>query len=167
MASALRSAALVAVSLALAACGSTTPSAPPGPTLVRYPGDGASVTVTNVQTALKQTSPAFRAFITARLHQLWVSGGSIPGCQGSALISVTAYRVDGFASASDEGMFGNGTCARGGNGALYARVDGSWREIAITQSGYSCSDLVRFHVPASVAGSSCLGPAGTPQPYQG
>lgn len=167
MAAVLRTAALVAVCLVLAACGGSTPSAPPGPALVRYPGDGATVTIKNVQTALKQTSPAFRAFITARLHQLWVAGGSIPGCQESALIAVTAYRVDGFASASDEGMFGNGNCARGGNGALYASVGGAWREIAVTQSGYACSDLKKYRVPASVAGSSCLGTAGTPQPYQG
>lgn len=167
MASALRIAALTAASLILVACGSSSPSAPSGPTLVRYPGDGAAVTVKNVETTLKQTSPAFRAFVTSHLHQLWVSGGSVPGCQGAALISVTAYRADGFASASDEGMFGNATCARGGNGALYAQVHGTWREIAVTQSGYSCSDLRKYHVPASIAGSSCLTPAGTPEPYRG
>lgn len=162
-----RSAALLAGALALAACGNTAPSVPPGPTLVTYPGDGASVTVTNVQTALKDTSPAFRAFITHRLHQLWVSGGSVPGCEASALISVKTYRVDGFASASDEGLFGNATCARGGNGALYAVVQGAWREIAATQSGYACSDLAAYRVPATVAGSSCLDKAGNPQPYRG
>ena len=125
------------------------------------------MTVTNVDTALKQTSPAFRAFIAQRLHELWVSGGSVPGCEGSALISFTAYRVDGFASASDEGSFGNATCARGGNGALYAVVHGAWQEIAVTQSGYACGDLAKYRVPATIAGSSCLDKAGNPQPYRG
>ena len=165
MASAFRTVALLTSALALAACGSTTPSTPPGPKLITYPGDGVSVTIKNVQTALKETSPAFRMFITSRLHQLWVSGGSVPGCQSSALISLTAYRVDGFASASDEGMFGD-TCARGGAGALYAQVSGTWQEIATTQSGYACSDLTKFKVPATVAGSSCLNKAGNPQPYK-
>lgn len=148
----------------LVACGS---AAPAGPKLVTYSGDGVSVTVKNVQTALKETSPEFRAFIADRLHSLWVSGGSIPGCQSAALISLTAYRADGFASASNEGMFGNGTCARGGNNALYARVGGTWREIAGTQSGYACSVLKKYRVPVAIAGSTCTSPAGNPQPYRG
>ena len=163
----LRAAALVASALALAACGSSAPSTPPGPKLVKYPGDGANVTVTNVQSALKDTSPAFRTFIADRLHQLWFSGGSVPGCEGSALVSVTAYRVDGYASASDEGLFGNATCARGGNSALYGLVHGIWQEIAATQSGYACSDLARYRVPVSIAGATCLDKAGNPQPYRG
>ena len=165
MASVLRTPALLVGALTLAACGGTAPSTPPGPKLITYPGDGASVTVKNVDTALKDTSPAFRSFITERLHQLWVSGGSVPGCQASALISIKTYRVDGYASASDEGLFGDANCARGGNGALYALVQGAWRDIAATQSGYACSDLAKYRVPATVAGSTCLDNAGNPQPY--
>ena len=155
---------ITAALVSLAACGSTTPA---GPKLITYPGDGVSVTVKNVQTALKDTSPEFRAFIRERLHDLWVAGGSVPGCQASALISLTAYSAAGFANASDEGVFGNGNCARGGNNALYAKVNGTWKEIIGTQSGYSCVDLRKFRVPADVAGSSCVDKYGRPQKYQG
>lgn len=156
--------AITAALIGLTACGTTTPS---GPRLVTYRGDGVSVTIKNVQRALKDTSPDFRAFITKQLHELWVSGGSVPGCQASALITVTAYRADGFANASDEGVFGSGTCARGGNNALYARVDGTWREIIGTQTGSGCADLKKYRVPAVIAGSTCLNKAGNPQPYKG
>ena len=160
----LRIALVASALVGLAACGSTTAS---GPRLVTYPGDGVSVTTRNVESALKDTSPVFRAFITDKLHTLWVSGGSVPGCEGAALISLTAYRADGFASASNEGMFGNDTCARGGNNALYAQVGGTWREIAGTQSGYACTVLRKYHVPVDIAGSTCSGPAGNPRPYKG
>jgi hypothetical protein len=148
----------------LTACGSTTPA---GPQLVTYPGDGVSVTIKNVQTALKATSPDFRAFVTKQLHTLWVSGGSVAGCEESALISVTAFRADGWANASDEGVFGSDTCARGGNNALYAKINGAWKEIVATQSGYDCSDLKKYKVPAEVSGSTCLDQYGRPQPYKG
>lgn len=164
MLTALRSALIASTLVGLTACGSTAPS---GARLVTYPGDGISVTVKNVQTALKDTSPDFRAFISDRLHALWVSGGSIPGCQGSALISLTAYRADGFASASNEGMFGDGNCARGGNNALYAQIGGAWREIAGTQSGYACTVLKQYRVPVDIAGSTCSGPGGNPKHYAG
>jgi len=161
----LRAGSLALISaLALSACGTTAPS---GPKLVTYPGDGVTVTIKNVQTALVATSPEFRAFVTSQLHQLWVDGGSVPGCQGSALISLTAYRSDGFASAGNEGLFGNDTCARGGNSALYARVTGTWKEIGATQSGYDCSDLRRYKVPVAIAGGTCLDPSGNPHPYKG
>ena len=150
--------------VSLTACGSTTPS---GPALLTYPGDGVSVTIKNVDTALKSTSPDFRAFISKQLHELWVSGGSVPGCEGSALISLTAYRADGFANASDEGVFGSDTCARGGNNALYAKVGGVWKEVIATQSGYECTDLKKYQVPVDVAGSTCLDKYGRPMPYKG
>jgi hypothetical protein len=160
----MRALAVAAALTVLTACGSTTPT---GPKLVTYPGDGVSVTVKNVQRALKDTSPDFRAFITEHLHTLWVSGGSVAGCEASALISVTAFRTDGWANASDEGVFGSDTCARGGNNALYAKVNGAWKEIVATQSGYNCSDLLKYKVPAEVSGSTCLDQYGRPQRYQG
>ncbi|MGN6162337.1 MAG: hypothetical protein ACTHOG_11630 [Marmoricola sp.] len=161
-----RSLALAVAALSLAACGSSsTPDT--GPRLITYPGDGLSITTKNVTTALKDTSPSFQAFVTKQLHVLWQSGGSVPGCQSAALISLTAYRADGFASASNEGLFGSDTCARGGNSALYAEVRGVWKEIAASQSGYACSDLVKYKVPAAVAGRTCLDASGTPHPYRG
>lgn len=164
MVNGLRIALVASALVSLSACGTTTAS---GPRLVTYPGDGVSVTVHNVETALKDTSPEFRAFITAKLHTLWVSGGSVPGCQDAALVSLTAYRADGFANASNEGMFGGDTCARGGNNALYAQVSGMWQEIAGTQSGYACTVLKKYRVPVDIAGSTCSGPTGNPQPYKG
>jgi hypothetical protein len=159
-----RNVALALAMFGLAACGTTQPS---GPRLITYPGDGVNVTVNNVDAALKDTSPAFRAFIKVQLHELWQSGGSVTGCQGAALISLTTYRSDGYASAGNEGLFGSDTCARGGNSALYAEVTGAWKEIAATQSGYACTELRKYKVPVAVAGSSCQDASGNPHPYHG
>src|SRR5690348_4162890 len=91
--------AVAATLLSLTACG-TSSSGLAGPKLVTFPGDGTVVTIKNVDTALKDTSPAFRTFISNHLHELWKNGGAVPGCEGSALVSLTAYSATGFASAS-------------------------------------------------------------------
>ncbi|HWU31893.1 MAG TPA: hypothetical protein VN108_03405, partial [Marmoricola sp.] len=121
---------------------------------------------TNVDTALARTSPEFRAFIRQQLHTLWKQGGSVPGCQSSALIVLSTYSSAGYAAASDEGMFG-ASCARGGSGALYAQVNGNWQEIAANQSGYDCGILKQYKVPSSVAGTTCTDSSGNSQPYSG
>lgn len=165
------SAAVIAIGLFLAGCGSSSASSIPssssaGGSVTRFPGNGMSVTPKNVETVLSATSPTFRAFITQHLRELWSKAGSVKGCEESALIVLASYHSDGWANASNEGMFGNDKCAAGGNSALYAQTDGTWKEIIGTQSGYSCSELTQHKVPTGIV-DSCLDSSGKPQPYQG
>lgn len=145
---------------------SPTPTASTTPTVITYPGDGLNVSTKNVHSVLTNTSPAFQAFIVKQLHTLWKQGGSVPGCQSSALIVLSTYSSAGYAGASDEGIFG-AACARGGSNALYAEVGGTWQEIAATQAGYDCSVLAKYKVPVSIAGPTCSDAAGNSQPYSG
>lgn len=145
-----------------------TPSATATPTLLNFPGDGLNVTVKNVYnpSVAAGITPAFRGFLAKQLNTLWQRGGSIAGCESSALIVLTVYSSVGYAAASDEGMFG-GACSRGGSGALYAQVKGSWQELAGSQGSYDCAELHRYTVPASIAGNTCTDSSGNSQAYSG
>ena len=57
-------------------------------------------------------------------------------------VTVEAIRTDGYA------MGGVHEC--GGYAALWAVVDGSWKEIASTQDSWDCAVLKRYRVPSEL-----------------
>ena len=62
-------------------------------------------------------------------------------------MTVETLRTDGFASG------GVNDC--GGYAALWAVVDGDWKEIQSTQETWGCAALERYEVPSGVAGETC------------
>jgi hypothetical protein len=62
-------------------------------------------------------------------------------------VTVQTLRTDGYAAGSVN------EC--GGYRALWAVVDGRWRQIEGTQEAWDCRGLRQFRVPSDVAGTSC------------
>jgi hypothetical protein len=69
-------------------------------------------------------------------------------CEGGYVgVTVSRLRTDGFAAG------GVNDC--GGYAALWAVVDGRWKQIEGTQEIWACGPLRRHRVPSSVAGRVC------------
>ena len=62
-------------------------------------------------------------------------------------MTVETLRTDGYA------VGGVNDC--GGYAAMWAVVDGQWKEIQGTQDTWECRVLKRYQVPSGVAGDSC------------
>lgn len=69
-------------------------------------------------------------------------------CDGGYVgLTVERIRTDGYA------VGGVNDC--GGYAALWAVVDGRWKQIAGTQDVWGCRNLERHVVPSSIAGTTC------------
>ena len=68
-------------------------------------------------------------------------------CAADAGLMVEALRTDGYA------VGGVSDC--GGYAALWAVVDGRWKEIQGTQDSWRCRGLHRYRVPSDIAGDTC------------
>jgi hypothetical protein len=94
---------------------------------------------------LRGAPKAFKRFIGTKAQRL----ADQSTCTGGGYVGVTVERLrtDGFA------VGGVNDC--GGYAALWAVVNGHWKEIQGTQEIWSCGILKRHVVPSSVAGTSC------------
>jgi hypothetical protein len=104
------------------------------------------VEVTNrAQASRLRGAPAdFKQFIGETAEKL--SQGTT--CEGAYVgVTVELLRTDGYA------LGGVNDC--GGYAALWAVVDGSWKEIGGTQDMWGCRRLERYQVPSDVAGKKC------------
>lgn len=124
------------------------PSGPPR--LVRYPGQGVTVTGPGQVDRLHGTSRAFRDFVAG-----YLPAGS-PGC-GPGAITVRAWRSDGYA-------VGDVFDCPGGAAAIFGAPDGRWRLLIASQALWSCHALRAWSVPSVIAGDTCEGPTGA-KPY--
>ncbi len=87
---------------------------------------------------------AFKQFIARTAEELVEKST----CEHAAVgVVVATLRTDGYA------VGGVDDC--GGYAAMWALVDGQWREIQGTQDSWECRTLQRYHVPSDVAGTSC------------
>jgi len=127
----------------------TTP--PPAPRLVRYPGDGVTVTGPADVDKLHGTSPEFRAFVAGHVPD----GTRCAG--GSGSIMVQAWSSAGFA-------VGAVNDCPGGYVAIWGAPHGTWKQLVGTQALWSCKSLHTWAVPSTIAGNKCEGPTGT-EPY--
>lgn len=120
---------------------------PAEPRLITY-ADGNSPGVFVEKSAdvaeLRGAPDDFRAFIGTTIQQVLDDSSCTDGAVG---VSVKAVRSDGFASG------GVNDC--GGYAALWAVVDGSWKEIEGAQELWDCAVLERFKVPSDIAGDAC------------
>ncbi|RKS74116.1 hypothetical protein CLV35_2617 [Motilibacter peucedani] len=93
---------------------------------------------------LRGAPESFKRFVARTVEQLQAE----EKCPGAAVgVTVQTLRTDGFAI--------GGVNACGGYEALWAQVDGTWKEVYGTQDSLDCAVLRRYRVPSDVAGDTC------------
>ena len=132
---------------------------PTAPELISYDSDGSGPV--EVHTAadvdeLVGAPDSFKTFV-ARTARRLTAGAT---CDGAYVgVTVRALRTDGYAVGAVN------QC--GGYVALWAVVDGRWKEIEGTQDLWDCAVLARYRVPSDVAGDTCYDvDAKAQRPYQ-
>ncbi|MGN6577747.1 MAG: hypothetical protein ACTHKG_18905 [Nocardioides sp.] len=117
------------------------------PRLLAYAGGespGAEIRSQADADKLAGAPEGFKQFIGRTAERL--ADGST--CEdGYVGVTVEFLRTDGYA------VGGVNEC--GGYRALWAVVDGSWKEIAGSQEMWDCAVLQRYTVPSEIAGSRC------------
>lgn len=132
---------------------SATPTPAPTPTtspsekprMIAYAGGesaGATVHGTADEGKLTGAPQAFQDFIGRTAQALDSSD-----CDAATGVTVEFVRTDGYA------VGGVNEC--GGYAALWAVVDGHWKEIQGTQDSWDCKVLHRYRVPSEIVGDSC------------
>ncbi|HEU5035875.1 MAG TPA: hypothetical protein VFT70_02640 [Nocardioides sp.] len=127
---------------------SAAPSSPPQePELIPYAGgESAGVQVHGMADArkLRGSPKAFQDFIGRTAQRI----SDESSCDAAAVgVTVEFVRTDGYA------VGGVNDC--GGYAALWAVVDGAWKEIQGTQDSWKCQVLRRYRVPSDIAGETC------------
>lgn len=126
---------------------STPTSTPEQPRLIDYSGDGSKGV--KVQEAadvekLDGAPDAFKQFIARTAERV----SEEATCDGAGLgVTVETLRTDGFAA----GVVND--CD--GYIALWALVDGKWKEVQSTLDLWNCRVLERYSFPSAVAGTGC------------
>ena len=117
------------------------------PKLISYEGDGsdpAEVRTTADANNLAGAPDSFKKFIGRTVERLT---GNTTCEDGNVGVTVRTLRTDGYAvGAVNE-------C--GGYVAMWAIVDGDWKEIDATQDLWDCAVLAKYRVPSDIAGDSC------------
>lgn len=117
------------------------------PTLIVYAGGespGVQVEKRADAKRLRGAPKPFKRFIGKMAQRLADQSTCTGGYVG---VTVERLRTDGF------GIGGVNDC--GGYVALWAVVNGHWKEIAGTQDFWGCKVLKRHVVPSSIAGNRC------------
>jgi hypothetical protein len=120
---------------------------PAPPRLIAY--DRAGSDPAEVRTAadannLAGAPDSFKEFIGRTARRLTGSSTCTDGYVG---VTVRRLRTDGYA------VGGVNDC--GGYAAMWAIVDGDWKEIDATQDLWDCAVLAKYQVPSAIAGDSC------------
>jgi hypothetical protein len=125
----------------------TSSEAAPEPELIPYAGgESRGFEVKGRDDADKMTGApaAFKRFIGGVAQEIADESSCTDGYVG---VTVEMLRTDGYASG------GVNDC--GGYRALWAVVDGQWKEIAGSPEMWDCAVLRRYSVPSDVAGDAC------------
>lgn len=123
-------------------------------TKIKYPGIGIEIArLSGDQRKLKGASAGFKAFIVARLDEMFEDAGSKPRCAEAPTIVIKRYDGRGFASGG-EGSYG--PCAGGGYAILYKHSDSGWEPILGTQDVRYCQDLAFHGVTDFIGGPDCV-----------
>jgi hypothetical protein len=134
----------------------TTPSESeptPPPRLVDY-DPAQHVTGPQDAAELAGAPASFVAFIGDEAGFILSPGG----CRSSAGIWVSRLRTDGFAIGEVADCIATGVVV------IWARINGSWRQVLGTQDLWRCKDLNRYRIPAVIAGDECAGET-SPEQY--
>ena len=119
----------------------------PDPELIPYAGGesrGFEVQDRDDAEAMTGAPAAFKQFIGRTAQEIADGSTCTDGYVG---VTVELLRTDGYASG------GVNDC--GGYRALWAVVDGQWKEVAGSQEMWDCAVLERYTVPSDVAGDAC------------
>ena len=140
------------------------PATPPvtsptsSPQLLTYGSGDVGVEITQPSQVEQLTGAPddFKAFVAGLVTEL-NNDNSCP--DASPGVTVRKVRKDGFAV--------GGVSSCGGYAALWASVDGAWKEIEGAQELWDCAVLTKYAVPSDIAGNQCYDYAGTNQvePY--
>ena len=117
------------------------------PKLISYDGDGShptEVRTTADADKLAGAPDSFKEFIGRTAERLTTSTTCTSGYVG---VTLRKLRTDGYAVGAVNDC--------GGYVAMWAVVDGHWKEIAATQDLWDCAVLARYQVPDAIAGDSC------------
>ncbi|MBF4160058.1 hypothetical protein [Nocardioides acrostichi] len=117
---------------------SVSASASAKPTYIRYAGGeyaGPFVADSSQIDKLEGAPESFKTFIGTVADELEATND----CKPKSGVNVFDVRSDGYAS--------GGVHQCGGYVALWAEVDGTWKEIGGTQAAWRCSLLKRYGVP--------------------
>lgn len=123
------------------------PTESAAPRMIAYAGGespGAEIQSQADADKLKRAPEDFRRFIGRTAERLADGSTCTDGYVG---VTVEFLRTDGYA------VGGVNEC--GGYRALWAVVDGSWKEVAASQEMWDCAVLRRYAVPSEIAGSRC------------
>lgn len=122
----------------------------PGPVVLDYThlhkGLGAQLSGPADVRQLKGAPEDFKTFIGGVAAQLAAEGKSECPTAFSG-VTVTKVSTAGFAT--------GGVSSCGGYVALWAKVDGSWKEAIGTQEQWDCAELTRYRVPSALVGHTC------------
>ena len=117
------------------------------PELMSYPDRDASGTEVRSMADARDLAGApdsFKEFIGATAERLVADSTCEDGYVG---VTVKALRTDGYAVGAVNDC--------GGYVALWALVDGDWKQIDDTQDLWDCTALTKHRVPSDIAGDSC------------
>ncbi len=130
----------------------------PSPQLLTYGSADIGVDITQPSQVdqLVGAPDDFKTFAAGLVTQL-NNDDSCP--DASSGITVRKVRTDGFAV--------GGVHSCGGYAALWASVDGTWKEIEGAQELWDCAALAKYAVPSDIAGHQCYDYSGSNQvePY--
>ncbi len=117
------------------------------PKLISYDGEGsdrAKVRTTADANNLAGAPDSFKKFIGRTAERLTKGATCEKGYVG---VTVKSLRTDGYAV--------GGVQECGGYVAMWAIVNGDWKEIDATQDLWDCAVLAKYRVPSDIAGNTC------------
>jgi hypothetical protein len=128
--------------------GDTPTSGDPAGRVVDFGEDGVTLTSAPDVTDLAGAPADFRAFIARELAKEQAQSDDV--CTEKPQIKVSRIDPRGWAAG------GTFIPQCGGNATLWAKPDGTWREVWAGQQLVDCATLKRYAFPADVAGGTCL-----------
>ncbi len=132
------------------------------PKLIDYGPTGVNIQKASDITKLTSADQTFKDFILSMVKQSLADNqqNTDPNtaCEYTYTVNVSKIYAQAYAT--------GGVSVCGGYAALWAKVDGSWKQIAGTQEGFTCDVLMKYKVPSVLVGDTCNEvSSGTSIPY--
>jgi len=130
--------------------GDTPVKSPALPDTIDY-GTGVKVAAQSDLSKLKNAPATFSSYLYGTIEQA-NKMAEADGC--TTTITVKKIYKQLYATG---GVNVTGSGCGGGYASLWGDTEGSWKQLAGSQeSSFACSDLVKYNVPAAIAGAMCI-----------